>query len=190
MECKEGKGALHVFDDHFVPEVVDPESGEPTDGTGELVLTTLTKEAMPVLRYRTGDVTQFVDEPCTCGRTHKRIARFSGRVDDMLVIRGVNVFPSAIEAALLDDPALAGQYAIVVDRREAMPQLEVHAELAEDGANEEAVGTRLRERLEQRLRVRVAVVVAGPGSIPRQELGKAKRVFERTQEKDEFAEAR
>jgi phenylacetate-CoA ligase len=190
MECREGKGALHVFDDHFVPEVVDPESGEPTDGTGELVLTTLTKEALPVLRYRTGDVTEFVDEPCECGRTHKRIARFSGRVDDMLVIRGVNVFPSAIEAALLDDPALAGQYAIVVDRRESMPQLEIHAELVEDDGDAEGVAARLRERLEERLLLRVGVVVGRPGSIPRQELGKAKRVFERTPEVDELALAR
>jgi phenylacetate-CoA ligase len=190
MECREGKGALHVFDDHFVPEVVDPESGEPTDGTGELVLTTLTKEALPVLRYRTGDVTEFVDEPCECGRTHRRIARFSGRVDDMLVIRGVNVFPSAIEAALLDDSALAGQYAIVVDRRESMPQLEIHAELVEDDGDAEGVAARLRERLEERLLLRVGVVVGRPGSIPRQELGKAKRVFERTSEMDELALAR
>jgi phenylacetate-CoA ligase len=108
----------------------------------------------------------------------------------MLVIRGVNVFPSAIEAALLDDPALAGQYAIVVDRREAMPQLEVHAELSEDALDGEAVAGRLRERLEQRLRLRLAVVVGEPGSIPRQELGKAKRVFERTEERDELALAR
>jgi phenylacetate-CoA ligase len=190
MECREGKGALHVFDDHFLPEVVDPESGEPTDGIGELVLTTLTKEALPVVRYRTGDVTQFVDEPCGCGRTHKRIARFSGRVDDMLIIRGVNVFPSAIEAALLDDPALAGQYAIVVDRRGLMPQLEVHAELAEDGADCESVAAGLRERLHERLLLHVGVVVGEPGSIPRQEIGKAKRVFERTQERDELALSR
>jgi phenylacetate-CoA ligase len=190
MECREGKGALHVFDDHFLPEVVDPESGEPTDGIGELVLTTLTKEALPVVRYRTGDVTQFVDEPCGCGRTHKRIARFSGRVDDMLIIRGVNVFPSAIEAALLDDPALAGQYAIVVDRRGLMPQLEVHAELAEDGADCESVAAGLRERLHERLLLHVGVVVGEPGSIPRQEIGKAKRVFERTQEMDELALSR
>jgi phenylacetate-CoA ligase len=190
MECREGKGALHVFDDHFLPEVVDPESGEPTDGIGELVLTTLTKEALPVVRYRTGDVTQFADEPCSCGRTHKRIARFSGRVDDMLIIRGVNVFPSAIEAALLDDPALAGQYAIVVDRRGLMPQLEVHAELAEDGADRESVAAGLRERLHERLLLHVGVVVGEPGSIPRQEIGKAKRVFERTQEMDELALSR
>jgi phenylacetate-CoA ligase len=190
MECKEGKGALHVFDDHFLPEVVDPESGEPTDGVGELVLTTLTKEALPVLRYRTGDVTQFVDDPCGCGRTHKRIARFSGRVDDMLIIRGVNVFPSAIEAAVLDDPALAGQYAIVVDRRGLMPQLEVHAELAEDGADRESVAAGLRERLHERLLLHVRVVVGEPGSIPRQEIGKAKRVFDRTEEMDELALSR
>jgi phenylacetate-CoA ligase len=190
MECREGKGALHVFDDHFVPEVVDPESGEPTDGVGELVLTTLTKEALPVLRYRTGDVTEFVDEPCGCGRTHRRIARFSGRVDDMLVIRGVNVFPSAIEAALLDDSALAGQYAIVVDRRGPMPQLEVHAELADDVSDVEEVAARLRDRLGERLLLSVGVVVGRPGSIPRQELGKAKRVFERTTEMDELALAR
>jgi hypothetical protein len=90
-ECREAKGAVHVFDDHFRPEVVDPETGEPTAGAGELVLTTLTKEALPVLRCRTGDVTEFVEGECPCGHTHRRIARFSGRVDDMLVIRGVNV---------------------------------------------------------------------------------------------------
>ena len=189
-ECREAKGGLHVFDDHFLPEVVDPETGEPTDGLGELVLTTLTKEALPVLRYRTGDVTRFVDGECPCGRTHRRIARFTGRVDDMLVIRGVNVFPSAVEAALLDDPALGGQYAIVVDRREALTQLEVHAELVEHGLDGEAVAVRLRERLEVRLHVRAEVVVGAPGSIPRQELGKAKRVFERTSERDELAQSR
>ncbi len=187
MECREGRGALHVFDDHFLPEIVHVESGEPLAAgeTGELVLTTLTKEAFPVLRYRTGDVTRFVEGPCPCGRTHRRIARFSGRVDDMLVIRGVNVFPSAIEAALLDDPALGGQYAIVVDRRGTLPELEVHAEL-QPGADRELVERRLRERLAARLRVRVDVVLGEAGSLPRQELGKAKRVFERTGERDEF----
>jgi phenylacetate-CoA ligase len=188
MECRENKGGLHVFDDHFYPEVVDPETGEPTDDEGELVLTTLTKEALPVIRYRTGDVTRFLEGDCPCGRTHRRIARFSGRVDDMLIIRGVNVFPSAIEAAILDDPALAGQYAIVVDRREELPELEVRAELASPELNRDEVEARLAERLEQRLRVRVRTVVSEPGAIPRQELGKAKRVFERTEEVDQFAE--
>jgi phenylacetate-CoA ligase len=188
MECRENKGGLHVFDDHFYPEVVDPETGEPTDGLGELVLTTLTKEALPVIRYRTGDVTQLLPGDCSCGRTHQRIARFSGRVDDMLVIRGVNVFPSAIEAALLEHPGVAGQYAIVVDRRSMMPELEVHAELASDDlvAQRDDVQRKLERVLEERLRVRVSAVVADPGGLPRQELGKAKRVFERTEETDEL----
>jgi phenylacetate-CoA ligase len=172
-ECREGKGALHVFDDHFLPEIIDPETGEavPSGEHGEPVLTTLTKEAFPVLRYRTGDVTSFVDGDCPCGRTHRRIARFSGRVDDMLVVRGINVFPSEIEAVVLDDPSLSGQYAIVVDRRTTLAELEVHVEGVSEG---------LRDRLEQRLRLRCRVVAHQPGSLPRQEGGKAKRVFERT----------
>jgi phenylacetate-CoA ligase len=188
MECRENKGGLHVFDDHFQAEVVDPETGEPTEGLGELVLTTLTKEALPVIRYRTGDVTQLLPGDCPCGRTHPRIARFSGRVDDMLVIRGVNVFPSAIEAALLEHPGVAGQYAIVVDRRQALPELEVHAELASDELvpQRDDVQRRLEEVLERRLQLRVRAVVADPGGLPRQELGKAKRVFERTEETDEL----
>jgi phenylacetate-CoA ligase len=190
MECREGKGALHVFDDHFLPEVVDPDTGEPAPpGTlGELVLTTLTKEALPVIRYRTGDVTTFVDDPCGCGRTHRRIARFSGRVDDMLVIRGVNVFPSEIEAVVLEDERLGGQYAIVVDRRSILPELQVRTELAapEFLTRREEVAGALRARLAERLRLRVDVVVGDPGSIPRQELGKARRVFERTAGHDPF----
>ncbi len=190
MECREGKGALHVFDDHFYPEVLDLHTLEPAaeDTYGELVLTTLTKEALPVIRYRTGDVTRFVDEPCACGRTHRRIARFTGRVDDMLVIRGVNVFPSEIEAVLLDDPALGSQYAIVIDRTGTLPQLEVRAEVAsvELTARKEEIAGRLRERLAQRLRLRVQVIVGEPETIPRQETGKAKRLFERTADQDPF----
>jgi phenylacetate-CoA ligase len=182
-ECREGKGALHVFDDHFLPEVVDPDTGEPTDGLGELVLTTLTKEALPVLRYRTGDVTRFVDGDCACGRTHRRIARFSGRVDDMLIVRGVNVFPSEIEAVVLEHPALGGQYAIVVDRRETLASLEVRVELA-DAVEPESVAADARRRLEERLRVRTDVTVLAPGSLPRQEVGKAQRVWERVDERD------
>lgn len=171
-ECREANGALHVFDDHFLPEIVDPDTGEAVAAgeRGELVLTTLTKEAFPVLRYRTGDVTAFVDDPCPCGRTHRRIARFSGRVDDMLVVRGINVFPSEIEAVVLDDPRLGGQYAIVVDRRAALPELEIHVEGVSDG---------LDERLRERLRLRCLVVSHEPGSLPRTETGKAKRLFER-----------
>jgi phenylacetate-CoA ligase len=184
-ECREGKGAMHVFDDVFLPEVLEPETGEPAE-EGELVLTTLTKEALPVLRYRSGDVTAFVDEPCPCGRTHRRIARFSGRVDDMLVIRGVNVFPSAVEAAVLDDPALGGQYALVVDRRWTLTELEVHCELADAAAERDEIGRRLLARLEQRLRLRVRLRLVDPGVLPRSEVGKAKRVFERTGENEPF----
>jgi phenylacetate-CoA ligase len=185
-ECREGKGALHVFDDHFLPEILDPESGRPAagDAVGELVLTTLTKEALPVLRYRTGDVTRFVGGGCACGRTHPRIARFSGRVDDMLVVRGVNVFPSEIETAVLEDPQLAGHYAIVVDRRPALPELEVRAEVADASVAPDLAAERLRRRLAERLLLRVDVVVGAPGSIPRQELGKAQRVFEQIDERD------
>jgi phenylacetate-CoA ligase len=182
-ECREGKGALHVFDDHFLPEVVEPETGEPTDGLGELVLTTLTREALPVVRYRTGDVTRFVDGDCTCGRTHRRIARFSGRVDDMLIVRGVNVFPSEVEDVVLEHPALRGQYAIVLDRRTAMTNLEVRAELREPG-EPEPVEAELRHRLEERLRVRTDVYVLAPGTLPRQEIGKARRVWERLDDRD------
>jgi phenylacetate-CoA ligase len=114
---------------------------------------------------------------CTCGRTHARIARFSGRVDDMLVVRGINVFPSEIEAVVLEHPALAGQYAIVVDRRPTLPELEVHVEA--DGPVEGLEG-----RLERRLRLRCAVVTHPTGSLPRTETGKAKRLFERADDTD------
>jgi len=182
-ECREGKGALHVFDDHFLPEVVDPASGESTEGLGELVLTTLTKEALPVLRYRTGDLTRFVDATCACGRTHRRIARITGRVDDMLIVRGVNVFPSEIEDVVLAHPELGPHYAIVVDRRGALVNLEVRCELSERG-EAEAVARDVRDRLEARLRVRTEVVVLAPGSLPRQEVGKARRVWERVDDAD------
>jgi phenylacetate-CoA ligase len=185
-ECREGKGALHVFDDHFLPEIVDPETGEATGELGELVLTTLTKEALPVVRYRTGDVTRFVDGPCDCGRTHRRIARFSGRVDDMLIIRGVNVFPSEIEEVVLGHPALGGQYAIVLDRRTAMTNLEVRCELRER-VEPGPVEQELRRSLEERLRVRTDVYVLPTGTLPRQETGKARRVFERLDESDPLA---
>ena len=180
MECREGKGALHVFSDHFLPEVVDPATGDPVPSgrTGELVLTTLTKQALPVLRYRTGDLTALVEGDCPCGRTFPRIARFTGRVDDMLVVRGVNVFPSEVEAVVLDDADVAGQYALVVDRRATLPTLEVRVELADGGADRDAVAERLAVRLAQRLRVRVEIAVGDPGSLPRQETGKARRVFD------------
>jgi phenylacetate-CoA ligase len=128
-EC-DARGGLHVQEDHFFPEVVDPVTGAllPSGVPGELVLTTLTREAVPVLRCRTGDVTSLDPEPCPCGRTLVRMARVGGRIDDMLIVRGVNVFPSDIESVLLRIPDLAPHYQIVVDRPRALDVLEVQVE--------------------------------------------------------------
>jgi phenylacetate-CoA ligase len=188
MESVPGKGAPFMYDDHFYPEIIEPggDNPVPRGEPGELVITTLTKEAQPMIRYRTGDITRFVDEPSPCGRTFQRLDRISGRVDDMLVIRGVNVFPSAIESVVLGDAALSGQYAIVVDRREALPNLEVRCELA-DGADlpkRDSIRDRLERSLHAALRIRVEVEVGAPQSLPRQETGKAQRVFERIGDED------
>jgi phenylacetate-CoA ligase len=188
MECREGKGALHVFSDHFFPEIVDPAGDEPCEpGTqGELVLTTLTKQALPVMRFRTGDVTTFVAEPCACGRTFPRIARLSGRVDDMLVVRGVNVFPSEIEAVVLDDAELGAHYLIVLDTRRTLAELEVRAEVVSSGllSRGKEIEGRAADALQRRLNLRTSVRVGPPGSLPRSEVGKARRVFVRDGEED------
>src|SRR5262249_25306477 len=135
MECATGRNGLHVWEDHFLPEIVDPDTGEPlpNGSWGELVFTSLTKEAMPVIRYRTGDISRLDDSPCPCGRTHARMGRIKGRSDDMLIVRGVNVFPSEVEAALLAHPDLAPHYQIVVDRARALDRLEVQVEVGDAG---------------------------------------------------------
>jgi phenylacetate-CoA ligase len=190
MECRAGKGALHVFDDVFYPEVVVPGSDEAAapGELGELVLTTLTKEASPVIRYRTGDITSFVDEECPCGWTYRRIRRFTGRVDDMLIIRGVNVYPSAVESVLMQEARVGSQYALVVDSRSTMQELEIHCELAsaEHAEERDEIARALVVECAEVLRIRVDVFVGPPGSIPRQEIGKAKRVFSRTDQEDPF----
>ncbi len=191
-ECAEGRDGLHVNEDHFLPEVVDPGTGEPLPaGTeGELVLTCLTKRALPILRYRTGDVTRLDFEPCRCGRTTVRMARIKGRTDDMLVIKGVNVYPSQLEAALLTLPDLAPHYQLVVDRRQGFPTIEVHVEPAEervrgwggfDSARPEvvALSLRVRELLRAHLGLNPEVAIVPPKTIPRSE-GKAVRVVERS----------
>src|SRR5919199_44729 len=188
MECAEGRDGLHIWEDHFLPEIVDPESGEqlPDGRFGELVITTLSKEAMPVIRYRTGDITAVFAEPCPCGRTHRRMARVAGRTDDMLIVRGVNVFPSEIERVLMEMPDLAPHYQIVVDRQGALDTLEVHAEVTPEfrAAALQDVGllAALRERvngaLDAALGVSTDVVLHPPGSLPRSE-GKAVRVHDR-----------
>jgi phenylacetate-CoA ligase len=183
-----GKGAPFIFDDHFYPEIVDPTNGDPVaDGSyGELVLTTLTKEAMPVIRYRTGDITRFIDEPSACGRTFRRMDRISGRVDDMLIVRGVNVFPSEIEAVVLAEPGVSGQWAIVLDKRGTMMEMVVRCELASAGdmPRRDHIRERLEAALQSRLRSRTTVLIGDPGSMPRSEVGKARRVFEQTDDRD------
>jgi phenylacetate-CoA ligase len=190
-ECHENKGGMHVFEDHFYPEIVDPETGEPVpEGQpGELVLTTLTKTAQPVIRYRTRDVTRFLPGGCPCGRTSRRIARLEGRVDDMLIIRGINVYPRTIETILMDDPDLGANYAIIIDRRGALPEVEARVEVADDSLVDqaEAIAARLQTKLMETVRLRITINVGRPGSVPRTELGKAKRVFEQTTDEDPLA---
>lgn len=171
-ECREAQDGLHVNEDHFVVEVLDPVTGEPVpDGTpGELVFTTPTKEALPLLRYRCGDIASLTREPCACGRTLARISKIIGRRDDMLVIRGVNVYPSEVERVLLATPEIAPDYLLVVDRRTPIPNLYVACEAA-GGADAAGVEARLREVLGLRAEVRVLP----PGTVPRTEVGKAVR---------------
>ena len=190
-ECEAREG-LHVADDHFLPEIVDPVSGavRPPGSEGELVLTTLTKRALPMIRYRTGDITTLTLEPCRCGRTSARIARLKGRSDDMLVIKGVNVYPSEIEAALLELPELLPQYQLVVDRRTTLARLEVQVEAAPsllercggfDAAHPLAAALRhdVAARLRAALGLGVEVTLVPPRTLPRSE-GKAVRVVERS----------
>jgi phenylacetate-coenzyme A ligase PaaK-like adenylate-forming protein len=193
-ECIEAQAGLHVNEDHFLVEVVDPGSGEPVpDGErGELVFTTLTKEAMPVLRYRTGDIAALDRSACACGRTLARMSKVTGRRDDMLVIRGVNVYPSEVEAVLVAERAVAPHYLLVVDRTETMPRLVVACELAAgwticaetEDAERERVAAEVGAALLQRLGLNTEVRVLPGGTIPRVELGKAQRVVQRTPEHD------
>jgi phenylacetate-CoA ligase len=189
-EC-EAQAGLHIQEDHFLPEIVDPASGEPLPdgGWGELVFTSLTKQALPVLRYRTGDVTALDRSPCRCGRTSARMARITGRVDDMLIIRGVNLYPSEVERVLLTDPALAPHYQLLLGRDGALDTLEVQVELAENiapgweegGEEPEAVralADRVRRRLYDETGIRMRVRLRPPKALPRSE-GKAVRVVDR-----------
>jgi phenylacetate-CoA ligase len=184
MECRENPGGLHIFDDHFLPEIIDPDRETPLpDGErGELVITTLTKQGMPMVRYRTGDVTSLTRDACPCGRTHPRIGRIEGRTDDMLIIRGVNVFPRQIEAAIMEESSLHGAYAIVIDRRETLPKMDIHVELEEGLEPSAELEQRLHDKLVSGLRVSAVVHLQRYGTLPRTEVGKVKRVYERTED--------
>jgi phenylacetate-CoA ligase len=184
-ECME-KAGLHINEDHFIAEVIDPDTGEvlPPGSKGELVFTTLTKEALPLLRYRTRDLTYLEPEPCKCGRTFVRMHRVMGRTDDMLIVRGVNVFPSQIESVLMEIKETEPHYMIVVDREKgALDTLEVWVEVSPEIVSDEV---RSLERLEHKitselqsaLGISVKVKLVEPKTIARSE-GKAKRVVDR-----------
>lgn len=183
IECAYQDG-LHIFEDHFYPEIVNPETLMPVpDGEyGELVITTLTKEAMPMIRYRTRDITKIISEPCTCGRTIRRIARIGRRSDDMMIIRGVNIFPGQIEAALLASEGTLPHYQIVLTNDGTMDQLEVQVEVTKEiisdnvGAMEQA-HAKISNAIANITGIRIKLSLVGPHSIPRSE-GKAKRVLD------------
>ncbi len=183
VECPERRG-MHVAEDHFLPEIVDPTTLEPLPpgATGELVFTTLTKEGLPLLRYRTRDLTALDAEPCQCGRTLVRIGRITGRTDDMLIIRGVNVYPSQIEHVLLQVPDVEPHYLLVLRRDTALDTLEVQVEaravVAEAGRDAlTALGAVVRRKIYEVIGITAEVSVVPPKTIERS-VGKAKRVLD------------
>ncbi|HEY7631536.1 MAG TPA: phenylacetate--CoA ligase [Thermoleophilaceae bacterium] len=179
-ECVEVRDGLHVHEDHFLVEVVDPDTGAVLDEgvEGELVFTTLLKEAMPLLRYRSGDIGSLTFEPCACGRTTARIRGLRGRRDDMLIVRGVNIYPSNVEHLLLSVPEVAPHYQLVVERSGTMDELTVQCEPASSEVDAGSLGSIVENLLREHIGIRIAVEVLPPGDVPRSE-GKAVRVVDR-----------
>jgi phenylacetate-CoA ligase len=184
IECHEAKNGLHIFEDHFIPEIIDPDTGEvlPYGETGELVFTSITKEAFPIIRYRTRDITSLHPEPCICGRTHIRMKRVSGRSDDMLIIRGVNVFPSQIESVIMKTDKIEPHYQLVVDRVDNLDTLTVKVEVSEALFSDEirllqTLEAKLSSDIKEYLGVSAKVKLVEPKSIARSE-GKAVRVID------------
>ncbi len=185
IECLEAKRGLHIFEDHFIPEIINPETGEvlPYGEKGELVFTSITKEAFPLIRYRTRDISVLYPEPCKCGRTMVRMERISGRSDDMLIIRGVNVFPSQIESVLMNVDGVEPHYLLIVDRKGNLDTLEVHVEVNEKGFSDEvknlqSLSRRIEKDIKDLLGVTAAVKLVEPKTIQRSE-GKAQRVIDK-----------
>jgi phenylacetate-CoA ligase len=184
IECQEAKCGLHIWEDHFIPEIINPETGQlvPEGELGELVVTTITKEGIPLLRYRTRDITSITYEPCICGRTHARIARMSGRSDDMLIIRGVNVFPSQIESILMQVEGVEPHYLLIVDRKDNLDSLEVQVEVDEQLFSDEvkhlqSLASTIEKQIKELLGITCKVRLVEPKTIMRSE-GKAKRVID------------
>jgi phenylacetate-CoA ligase len=180
-ECVEARAGMHVNEDHFFPEIVDAETGEPV-GEGEdgvLVFTTLTKQALPLIRYWTGDFTSLSPEPCPCGRTLVRMSRITGRADDMLIIRGVNVYPTQVETALLQIPELTPNYRIVVTRAGTLDEAEVEVEVPGELVGDAELRSRAERGLRETIGCSIAIALQPPGTIPRSEGGKLQRVLDR-----------
>ena len=184
QECP-AKNGLHIYNDVFFPEVINPKTGEVVDEgeDGELVITTLTKEAIPLIRYRIGDIVSITYERCSCGRTQPRISKIKGRTDDMLIIRGINVFPSQIEAVLMDVEGAQPHYLLVVDRIKGLDTLEVQVEVSEEIFSDEIkrlqrLSETIKKEIESVLALVVDVKLVEPKTIERS-MGKAKRVVDR-----------
>ncbi|KGO33021.1 phenylacetate--CoA ligase, partial [Desulfobulbus sp. Tol-SR] len=185
MECLETSGGLHIFEDHFLPEVIDPDTGRvlPPGELGELVFTTLTKEAIPLIRYRTKDMSRLFYETCACGRTLVRMEKVSGRTDDMLIIRGVNVFPSQVEHVLVGIEGVEPHYQIVVERQGNLDTMQVRVEVSDNVFSDEI---RILENLAKKIQVEIkdmlgvtcTVKLVEPRTIQRSE-GKAQRVIDK-----------
>jgi len=187
IECEEAKSGLHIFEDHFIPEIIDPDTQEvlPHGEYGELVITTITKEAFPLLRYRTRDITRLIPEPCICGRTLIRMDRVKGRTDDMLIIRGVNVFPSQIEEIIVGTEGVEPHYMIIVDRdpKTRLDVLEVQVEVSEKIFSDEVrrlqqLAAKIEKEIKEFLGISATVKLVEPRTIQRSE-GKAKRVIDK-----------
>ncbi len=180
-ECDTARAGLHGWEDHFLFEIIDPETLEPLPmgETGELVITTLTKEALPLVRYRTRDITRLTDEPCACGRSHVRILRVTGRGDDMMIIRGVNVYPSQVEAVLVGLSGLSPHYQIVLGQERAMDTMTVEVEISPDApAGDDDLAAKageVRHHIKSIIGVSCDVTAKRPGEVPRSQ-GKAVRV--------------
>ena len=186
IECTEHEG-MHIFEDHFYPEIIDPDTGKVlSDGEfGELVLTTLSKYAMPMIRYRTRDLTRIIAEPCKCGRTIRRIDRISARSDDMFIIRGVNVFPSQIESALLTVPGVSANYLIILTTENGMDNIELNVEISPEVFSDqvkvlEDLQRKIVKAVESVIGLRIRIKLVAPQTIARSE-GKAKRVLDQRQ---------
>jgi phenylacetate-CoA ligase len=184
-ECIEAKKGLHIYEDHFIAEIINPESGEvlPPGEMGELVFTTITKEAFPVIRYRTKDLTSLISEPCVCGRSFYRMQRVTGRSDDMLIIRGVNVFPSQVEHVLMSVEEVEPHYQIIIDRKGTLDEMEVQVEVSEKTFSDavkvlEKLKSRIESEIKDLLGISCNVKLVEPKTIQRSE-GKAKRVIDK-----------